>query len=361
MDRFKHVHNQSHLLSTTTFDCAGCPRPHTAPFSRHQLTQACLDPGQLPEYYLSIIFVTRNDAYVGDQRQRLQNTIDSTFLMAERTRTLIELLIVEWNPEPQRRSIADSYRQVFRRSDYLTYRVISVPKHIHDALHAVARAPVYEYEGKNLGIRHARGQFICTTSQDDIWTPNMHNAIISRSWRKNTVYTQFQDPHHGEARAPTLVDLASFPTDDKLLHACSHHHKFPLGAFKMAMPTKLDSANHQSIAQHASDFTLAHRDTWQLTRGYREVGARTRVDMEFIWTAAWSLQLPVVHDPSVTFACHQDHPTSPTDPGHDRVEADAIQNGSTTNQNLEDAWGLQWPHLNDGLQCRVFRGGLGIS
>lgn len=83
----------------------------------------------------------------------------------------------------------------FRRSEYLTYRILTVPKEIHDTFKYETSKSVYEFEGKNFGIRHARGEFIVCTNQDDIWSNNMYQVIQSRSWQKNMIYTQFQDEH----------------------------------------------------------------------------------------------------------------------------------------------------------------------
>ncbi|KAI8062637.1 hypothetical protein BC940DRAFT_308364 [Gongronella butleri] len=370
MDGFLFAQNASHLLSSHQFDCRGCERPRTIDYSDAELLQACLDPGIVPEYYLSIVMVTRNDDHAGNQRHRLQNAIDSTYLMAEHTKTRMELLLIEWNPESHRRSLTDTYR--FRRSAFLTYRIITVPNAIHDLVHPIERAAVYEFEGKNLGIRHARGEFVCTTNQDDLWTPNMYNAIVSRSWRKNTFYAQFQDPHLGvqpaDERPSTIVDLPVFPTDAMVAGVCRQHDLYPSGAFKMPRAVALNSTNYASIAAEASDFTLAHRDTWQRTHGYRETGARDWMDMELLLTAAWTLDLPIVHDRTVTYTCHQQHPVVGTHDNNendkssqDDVDLDALQRGSRKHLNHDERWGLKKSHLDEGLQCRVFRGGLGIS
>lgn len=43
------------------------------------------------------------------QHHRLQNFIDSAFILAEKTETKIELLIVEWNPPNDKRRIIDAF------------------------------------------------------------------------------------------------------------------------------------------------------------------------------------------------------------------------------------------------------------
>lgn len=43
------------------------------------------------------------------QHHRLQNFIDSAFILAEKTETKIELLIVEWNPPSDKRRVIDAF------------------------------------------------------------------------------------------------------------------------------------------------------------------------------------------------------------------------------------------------------------
>jgi hypothetical protein len=43
------------------------------------------------------------------QHHRLQNFIDSAYILAEKTRENIELLIVEWNPPSDRRRVIDAF------------------------------------------------------------------------------------------------------------------------------------------------------------------------------------------------------------------------------------------------------------
>ncbi|KAI7857623.1 hypothetical protein BDC45DRAFT_544087 [Circinella umbellata] len=326
-----------------------------------QIWEACLDRGVVPEYYLTVVMVARNDDYAGDQFHRLQNAIDSTFTLAEKTKTLIELLIIEWNPPAGRRRIRETYR--FRRSEYLTYRIITVPRKIHETLSGEEGPNVLEYEGKNVGIRFARGEFIVSTNQDDVWSPNMHNAVVSRSFRKKMFYTQYQDSHTPYDDLPsTIVNVPSFTTDDGLLEACSHD-AYESRAFTFPSPQVMDTTNFLVIAHEASDFTLAHRDTWKMTHGYRETGAKTWMDMELLLTAAWTLDIPITYTRD-TLSCHQQHQTvvhPNSDVDNQDVDVGKMMTKEEIHMNEKDQWGLQniklWEY---GLQCEVFRGGLGV-
>ncbi|KAG1119759.1 hypothetical protein G6F42_012901 [Rhizopus arrhizus] len=159
-----------------------------------QAWNQCLDAGATPEYYLSIVIVTRMDDYAGNQHHRFQNFIDSAYLLAEHSEQKIELLIIEWNPPEHKRRILDAFR--FRRSKYLNYRIITVSNKIHNILPNKGNAPLHEFEGKNVGIRFARGEFVVCTNQDDIWSHNFINAVKSRVFEKDTIYVQYQSAHN---------------------------------------------------------------------------------------------------------------------------------------------------------------------
>ncbi|ORZ17945.1 hypothetical protein BCR42DRAFT_412818 [Absidia repens] len=360
MDGFLFAQNKTHLLSTAKYDCLYCERPPIYGYTQEQLFDACLDSGVVPEYYMSIILPSRPVEYSAEHYTRLQNTIDSTFLLAEKSKTLMELVLVEWNPEPQRRPLRDTYR--FRRSDYLTYRIITVPRKIHQSLQQPERAAMYEYEAKNVGIRFARGEFVLTVNNDVIWTPNMINAIASRSWRKGMFYTQSQNTTSISAESdPLAVQIPNFSTDDELNRVCGHHNNFAKGSFKMGNLVDMDTENYSKMTRNAGDFTLADRESWRLTKGYRETGATTGADTELLLTAAWTLDLPIAFQPTTTFNCHQQLRSVQNTSLDTNVDIDGLKNKKVSYMNKSDQWGLQGRDLyKEGVQCEVFRGGLGM-
>ncbi|KAI8096490.1 uncharacterized protein BX664DRAFT_258050 [Halteromyces radiatus] len=358
MDSFLFAQNKTHLLSTATYDCLYCEKPQTLGYTREQLFNACLDPGVVPEYYLSIVVAARPMDYTADYRTKLQNTIDSTFLMAEKTKTLMEIILVDWNPQPQRRPLRDSFR--FRRSDFLTYRILTVPRQIHDSLYQPDRSPTYEFEAKNVGIRFARGEFVLCSKLDDIWTTHLHNAVKSRSWRKGIFYTQSQKDDSNGIKEDS-VQLSSFPTDDELDQACGIHDDYPMGSFKMTKAVEMNKDNYVQMTRHAGDFSLADRDTWKLTQGYREIGAKTWMDVELLLTAAWTLDIPIAYQPTSIFNCHQTSRLYNNNDMMDNVDIDDIKSKKISYMNKPGHWGLQGIDLYEqGMKCEVFRGGLGI-
>ncbi|ORX58810.1 hypothetical protein DM01DRAFT_1333432 [Hesseltinella vesiculosa] len=332
--------------------------------SREQWEQ-CLDPGTKPSVYLSIVIVTRMDDYAGGQYHRFQNFIDSAFLLAEHTKEHIELLIVEWNPPKDKRRIVDVFR--FRHSNYLSYRIITVPKKIHDFLPNRGNSPLHEFEGKNVGIRFARGEFIVCTNQDDIWSHNFHNAIKSRVFKKNVIYLQYQAPHNiHENFPPSIVDLPAFPDDDTLYNACRLEDQ-NWGHYQLPEPIKVTTDRENNfilnVADQAGDFTLAHRDTWKVPRGYREKGGVAWMDIEFICTATWTFDIPVVYSDK-SFCCHQQHNNvweANTEQHNDNTDVNMgdIERKEKSYMNEDGQWALQQVDIWDmGLECLSFYGGL---
>jgi len=301
------------------------------------------------------------DDYAGNQFHRFQNFVNSAYLLAEHTQEYIELLIVEWNPPENTRRVYDVLR--FRRSKYLSYRIIAVPKALHNVIPNVGNAPLHEFEGKNLGIRFARGEYVVCTNQDDIWSVNFHNAIKSHFFREGVIYLQYQDRHniHDEL-PPSIVKLPVYPDDDTLYNACVPKPQ-DWGHFKSDGPVEVTLDNILHVADQAGDFTLAHRDTWKLARGYRESGGVAWVDIEFVCTAAWTLGLQVEYVTD-TFACHQDHPniwemTPERHTNNTNIDMGEIMRKEKVYLNDEDKWGMQhidiWRY---GLDCHQFNGGL---
>ena len=70
---------------------------------------------------------------------------------------------------------------------------------------------------------------------------------------------------------PGVVRVPPFPDDNILFQACLPRND-EWGTYQSPEPTELSTNNILTIAHNAGDFTLAHRDTWKVLRGYRESG-----------------------------------------------------------------------------------------
>jgi hypothetical protein len=158
--------------------------------------------------------------------------------------------------------------------------------------------------------------------------------------------------------------LPSFPTDEKIFNACPIN-AYGYGQYVMPKPEPITMDNFFKIGQHAGDFILGHRDTWRIPRGFREAGGTAWIDMEFLITAQWTFDIPVIFTYN-TLSCHQDHANVwENNPGaqNDNTKVDLskmlAKEDKYTNERGE--WGLYNVDIWEmGLECAAFRGGSGV-
>jgi len=118
------------------------------------------------QVYLSIVMVSRNDDHGEGLLERIQNSLNLIAFYAQRYLVLCEVIIVEWNP-PASKATLDT---VLQWPKHLKHRLrfIRVPNSLHSQLPGSATFPLFEYLGKNVGIRRAHGEFILVTNPDSV-------------------------------------------------------------------------------------------------------------------------------------------------------------------------------------------------
>lgn len=121
--------------------------------------------------YLSFVMVGRNDNYGGDFLERMQMSVDSILSLSRRHSLSAELVIVEWNP-PENRPTLDTALDWPKVSNQ-QIRIVRVPRKVHDRLPNSDAIPVFEYIGKNVGIRRSNGDFVLSTNPDIIYNSEM--------------------------------------------------------------------------------------------------------------------------------------------------------------------------------------------
>src|SRR5881227_2143419 len=102
--------------------------------------------------YLSIVATTRNDDHGVGQLARTQKFLDALAAQCERHGLDAELVLVEWNPPPDRPGLRDVLRWP-APGDHFEARIVEVPASIHDRLEYSDRLPLFQMIAKNVGIR----------------------------------------------------------------------------------------------------------------------------------------------------------------------------------------------------------------
>jgi hypothetical protein len=165
------------------------------------------------EPYLSVVATTRNDNHGGDLTKRTQTFIDGLAVQATRHRVPVELVLVEWNPPPDRRSLAEEMRWP-ESTPFYRARIITVPANVHATLDPEFRLPLYQMIGKNIGIRRARAPFILATNIDLLFSDDLFQQF-SQGLRPDRLYRA--DRCDVEASIPADASI-----DDALAQAKNH-------------------------------------------------------------------------------------------------------------------------------------------
>ncbi len=137
--------------------------------------------------YLSLVATARNDDHGGNLLRRMQAFVNGVLIQCERHRVPAELVLVEWNPPPDRPGLAEALDWSARGS-FCEVRIIQVPAEIHQRFRHSNALPLYQMIAKNAGIRRARGEFVLATNIDILFSDELFRLIAERRLRPDRMY-----------------------------------------------------------------------------------------------------------------------------------------------------------------------------
>lgn len=233
------------------------------------------------EPYLSIVVVARNDNYGGDFTSRLQTFVTNTIGLCDRERLDSELILVEWNPPCDRPPLREAVD--WEQPSHCRVRIVTVPDAIHASIENPAGLALFEFIGKNTGIRRARGTYVLSTNADIVFGSGLIEFLAKKRLRAGSFYRI----DRRDVRAPLPPGLpidrvqrycrrnvvrvhrywASY--DRRPLHRCWPIVKFFLIGLRDSPP----GAPHTNAS---GDFLLMHREHWLSLRGYPELERKGR-------------------------------------------------------------------------------------
>ena len=161
--------------------------------------------------YISFVVVGRNDNYEHNFLDRFQKSLDSIVYLCEKYKLNSELIIVEWNPPEKSKRLYEKLVMEKHR-EYIKIRFIEVPAKIHNTLRNSDKVPLFEYIGKNIGIRRAHGEFVLITNPDMIFSNEIIRKISRRDLKKYTLYRA--------DRFDLFVDVPSNLNSEKIEEFC---------------------------------------------------------------------------------------------------------------------------------------------
>jgi hypothetical protein len=162
------------------------------------------------QVHLSVVAASRNDNHGGYLTQRMQHFVDGFVAQCQRHAIRAELILVEWNPPPDRRPLAEELKWP-EDCGPCDIRIITVPREVHEQILHGDKLPLFQMIAKNVGIRRARGRFVLATNIDILFSDEVMRFIRDRL-REGHVYRA------DRFDVPTNVPVSADFSD--VLHYC---------------------------------------------------------------------------------------------------------------------------------------------
>jgi len=169
-----------------------------------------------------------------------------------------ELIIVEWNPPSDRPRLSEAISWSHRYGP-CKIRIIEVPPQIHNSFQHSDKIQLFEYHGKNVGIRRARGKFILSANPDLLFSDDLIKYFASKSLKPEFFY-----------RIDRCVVKRGIPytaTLDEQLDYCEHNVTKILTKDEVYVPTGVPKLHLNACG----DFTLMAREKWHALQGNPEL------------------------------------------------------------------------------------------
>ncbi|MBL1173961.1 hypothetical protein [Pantanalinema sp. GBBB05] len=164
--------------------------------------------------YLSVVATARNDNHGGNMLRRMQIFVNGLIEQSRRYQLDTELLIVEWNPLPDRPRLSEALTFPVEGSPCVV-RIIEVPPELHQQLRYAQSLPLFQMLAKNVGIRRAQGEFILATNIDLLFSDELFSFLAAQQLRPGKSYRI--DRHDAASDVPLEAPI----TDQ--LNYCGQH------------------------------------------------------------------------------------------------------------------------------------------
>ena len=204
---------------------------------------------------VSFVICTRNDDYAPSMAERQKKAFDVLFGQLDQQGVNSEIIIVDWNPMPDRPSMNELLAPP-SQSQSISIRYISVPPEIHNQFQAADLTPMHAAAGWNVGIRRASGEFILPKSADTFYSDEIIRFLAQGILDRGEVY------RCDRVDTPQNVLLQSMnPQSEDMLETYKRY-------------CRPDQSAHPKIpnlhTNACGDFLLMHKEVWFQMGGFME-------------------------------------------------------------------------------------------
>ncbi len=239
--------------------------------------------------YISFVVTARNDDYGHRFLFRVQNFLDNLIYLCEKYKLHSEIIFVEWNPKKGKNRLWKDLK--FKKNrDYTKLRFIEVPNNIHKKFKDSDKFPLFEYIGKNVGIRRAKGKFVLITNPDILFSEELIFFLSNKKLKEDVFYRV--------ARYDLIKDIPEDIPPKKVIEFCKENWSGKLGVYFRSNNLKtlkfkdlksilrkqiinigralfmLFSKKHKYLWYHGGapgDFILMSKDSWFKFNAFPEI------------------------------------------------------------------------------------------
>jgi hypothetical protein len=311
---------------------------------------------------LSIVYAVRDPEYGHGLLNRMQVSLNTLTALAKRCKLDYELVVVEWNPPPGKKTVRETISVPYHARSRL--RFIEVPPAVHDTFEADSTLPFLEYAAKNAGIRRAHGEWILATSPDVVFNEPLVRFLAKGKLAGGCFYRIDRRDVAGSipVDASAREVLARCRESVFVVHGLEGSYRptaeEPTGPSwlrrLLSRPEEPAFAESRLHTNASGDFLLMSKENWFNLRAYTEERTHAHIDSIMCWTATTAGVQQMVLEGQLRLY-HQDHDRSthaefpPTDLElwQGRFE-DAIERGEVLIVN-DGRWGLAGQELPEYL------------
>ena len=195
----------------------------------------------------------------------------------------MELVITEWNPPKDNPCLADALKWL-DSPQYCQVRIIEVPEEVHQQFPNSDRMPLFEFIGKNVGVRRAQGEFVIVTNPDILFSKELIQFLASTRLSPERFYRSTRYDVEGTVPLDVSVEEQLAYCQQHIvrvngyLRSIDYRLSKRLNAYKKLWSCIEELTwrlryfpTNRPFTNASGDFLMMHRSHWHVLRGYPQI------------------------------------------------------------------------------------------